>query len=96
MKACHAAALALVSWYLVTPPVQSGSQVHPKTWDTVSKHETYDECRRAQIKLTGAGYRHSLDFPSNSEAMRDFRAQCVRSDDPRVTGKWTLHSTKSK
>ncbi|HTR61949.1 MAG TPA: hypothetical protein VMH37_09620 [Candidatus Binataceae bacterium] len=50
-------------------------QGHPKTRDTLSKYETHDECRSVLIKSVNAGYRHSLDFPGNSEAMRDLRAR---------------------
>jgi len=98
MKARHATALALVGWCLVTPPehIQSlslqGRTI--QTWTTVSKFESYDDCQKARSKLQGAGYRHSLDFPSNSEAVRDFHAQCVKADDLRVTGKLPSHPTK--
>jgi len=93
----HAAALALVGWYLMVPPVQSDGTFRFKregrrveyvgTWSVVSKFQTYGECREAQRDLQERGYRTSLNLPRDKESMRDVNAECVATDDPRLKEK---------
>ena len=66
MRSRHAAALALVGWYLMTPPLRSPQSVHwnegkPQQdtltpaplsqWRTVNSFDSASECREAKQKL---------------------------------------------
>jgi hypothetical protein len=72
MKARHAAALALVGWYLMLPPVISDGRTRKDAplsrWYIFSSFETKEECEQVRQAST----------PS---------AICVASDDPRLKEK---------
>ena len=86
MKFCHAAALALVGWYLLLPRTSrdfpQGNLDAPLTEWTKRPvtYRTQDECEHdldKQRRLTNARNRQvSLNYLAN--------AQCVSSDDPRL------------
>ena len=91
MKLHRAAALALVGWYLMLPPVtRSGVIVadspkhHYPGWTMKAEFKTLDECNRAQSALVGQGIRHSLDWPVDQSArdanQQNFKAQCVSEE----------------
>lgn len=89
MKACHAAAFALVGWYLLMPPTSRdfpmGNVDAPLTqW--MKRPTTYrdqDECEHVldrHRRLTNARNRQvTLNYYK--------QAQCVSADDPRLKKK---------
>ena len=89
MKLRHAAALALIGWYLLQPPMRSHSGRYEydanaplSLW---SEHAAYDsaaECEKGKAKLAEA-------FPDAPASSKGFLASfhCVASDDPRLKEK---------
>lgn len=69
MKPCHAAALALVSWYLMLPPVASDGRIQKDAplsqWYIFSNFETKAECEKERQVSSGV-------------------TLCIASDDPRL------------
>ena len=69
MKPHHAAALALVGWYLMLPPVTSDGRIQKDAplsrWYIFSNFETKEECEKARQVSSGLTI-------------------CVASDDPRL------------
>jgi hypothetical protein len=53
MKPHHAAALALVGWYLMLPPVTSDGRIQKDAslsrWYIISNFETKEECEKARL-----------------------------------------------
>ncbi len=99
MKISHAAALVLVGFYLITPPVTEsglGISIDPhlslSIWDIQGTFDTKEECekQRAQLKEdnpapTGPWHRADADRNSQAEALRN--GQCVSTGDPRLKKK---------
>ena len=91
MKLRHAAALALVGWYLMAPSL--GRDGMPLTgsplgdWSIVESFDTAESCKQSLAK-TGAQF----NFPKGPFNMKDlpegqrmfFFAQCISTDDPRL------------
>ncbi len=89
MKARHAAALALVGWYLMFPPIDPASRFDPSvrtqqldlkaplhTWWVADTFNTSDQCKAAIA---------SMNLKPN-----DFwygKYQCVSSADPKLKGR---------
>ena len=69
MKPRHAAALALVGWYLMTPPIAPGALDNPQQaqlirasaplseWGIVHSFDTADECKAAAYRARMEAYR---------------------------------------
>jgi hypothetical protein len=92
----HAAALALVGWYLMIPPklgVNSKDQIYVESapfsrWQMSESFDTAKECQEAARALARpeqsaaeAGQRPSL------ESFRLVYAKCIATDDPRLKEK---------
>jgi hypothetical protein len=91
MKPRHAAALALVGWYLMLPPatrsgviVSDSPRHHYPGWTMKAEFKSQDDCNNAQRALLGKAMRHSLDLPADQVARDDnqknFKARCVSED----------------
>jgi len=89
MKPRHAAALALVGWYLMTPPIDPASRFDPKfsvqqldmkapvyNWWIADTFNTSDDCKAAiaSMNLKPGAYLYGKD-------------QCVSADDLRLKGR---------
>lgn len=98
MKLRHAAALALVIWYLMTPPIDPASRSDPRfsvqhldkkaplyTWWIADTFKTSDDCKAAiaSMKLKFGDYWYGKD-------------QCVSSDDLRLKGRQLKFIPESK
>jgi hypothetical protein len=86
MNLRHAAALALVGWYLMVPPGKSNSGVEPDLqwplaqWSSLQSFDAAADCERAKKEL-------QLKYMSLSSAHRVTvfeMATCVEADDPRL------------
>ncbi len=90
MKLPHAAALALVVWYLLAPPPSATDpeKVNPAAplldWELLGTFGSSDECAREQKRLLGM---KDNDFTRY--------ATCVAPNDPGLEGKKPLHSGRS-
>ena len=90
MNSGHAAALALVGWYLMVPPIDRtrGLFYVPATeplslWNTDRTFTSEDECNSALADLK----RSHLRWEGNTEFAQDQQRQhaiCVSTDDPRL------------
>ena len=85
VKSGLAAALILVVWYLIMPPVYPGEQLGDDApfsqWQTINTFQTAAGCRDELAKLTvliAGNVSHSLI------QRRVLAAQCVAADDPRL------------
>jgi hypothetical protein len=87
MKPRHAAALALVGWYLMIPPRGHDPQTFDDhaplaSWFVFSAHDAAHECEGAKF-LNREGHKQSGD---PMKAAMD-SAQCIATDDPRLKEK---------
>jgi|HubBroStandDraft_3_1064219.scaffolds.fasta_scaffold1822810_1 hypothetical protein len=96
MNLRHAAALALVGWYLISPPFVGDPFYIDHTaqlseWKIESSYDTAEQCERARKRKSGdigASLSGRILEPG-SRAMMDAALgylQCVASDDPRLEG----------
>jgi hypothetical protein len=100
MKPRHAAALALVGWYLMVPMTGHPRRYNPDAplseWLITGAFDTGAECNAAQLQSIAGARGEFADEPffaiANPEqrkiltqAFKD--SQCVASDDPRLKGK---------
>jgi hypothetical protein len=97
MNLHHAAALALVGWYLMVPPnvrdpSASAASIEPlDQWLNVRSFDTATACEDARTAMIGS-YREELRKNTNSEhSFIGFSAssatECIASDDPRLKKK---------
>jgi hypothetical protein len=101
MNSHHAAALALVGWYLILPPYVKGEGVHISApfseWEIVASFDTAEECRPQRdtyqkIKPWEEPETKNIDPTTQAEAKAVWEQQvakaiCIASDDPRLKEK---------
>ncbi|MGD0117576.1 MAG: hypothetical protein ABSD30_05905 [Candidatus Binatus sp.] len=84
-KSSHAAAFALVGWFLMIPPIFPNQEIVPNAplsqWKTIDTYQTAVGCQTELAKLTAlvAG-----NVTQNPIQKRTLAAQCVSSDDLRL------------
>ena len=88
MKHRHAAALALVGWYLMVPPFR-GKEYDVKAqlsdWSIVKEFDTEKGCKDYPAHLEKLlNERHHGDGNVRVNKALFDKAQCIASDDPRV------------
>jgi hypothetical protein len=85
MKFRHAAALTLVGWYLMIPPIFQNQEPDKDAplaqWKTIDTYQTGAGCRDELAKLTAlvAG---NINYSAIQRRTLD--AECVSADDPRL------------
>jgi len=85
----HAAAGALIGWYLIAPPAINGdiSQLATgapiRAWQVIHQFNSAKECENNLTALRNFSARDST-FPSGN--MRLQMSFCIASDDPRLQG----------
>ena len=79
-----AAALTLLTWYLIVPPILKGGVISSKGvdhWKVVATFESESACRRAARSMRFDGFNSSLvatSRPSSlAEAMQKEEARCL-------------------
>jgi hypothetical protein len=88
MNLRHAAALALVGWYVMVPPL--GKLHDPlSTWQIVKVFDSADECQSYRDKIViFFGNKHlPMWHKTDGNGVEYFdatAAQCIASDDPRL------------
>jgi hypothetical protein len=88
MKFRHAAALALVGWYLMAPPMYSPNDVVDERaplsqWKPINSFDTAAQCQNYMKSLQSA----VSGRPPNEQVVirkRLAKSLCVASDDPRL------------
>jgi hypothetical protein len=97
VKLHHAAALALVGWYLMVPPLGTDGMPDSKAplsrW-TIAVSGSYDTARACKERISddlGALSNYALKHPEQSDdphiknvEQTRFSEQCIASDDPRL------------
>jgi hypothetical protein len=95
MKLCHAAALVIVGWYLLVPPLVNApykvdTEAPLASWTVYQTFDTREECDKslsaahAKYKPTASAPIGSIKKGSRAFALQMTFAQCVSSDDPRL------------
>jgi hypothetical protein len=92
MKLRHAAALALVGWYLMLPPDTSDKLYPPpyssiplQKWSIIESYDTAAACEAGYRKYL-ADYNKYPQIPHdyNSDYQRWNASKCISTDDPRL------------
>jgi hypothetical protein len=90
VKPRHAAALALVGWYLMTPPPDNVNAPISQ-WDVGASYDSADQCTRdLNAILSTALARGTKRIKAGLPVLNDDperRAQCIATDDPRLKEK---------
>jgi hypothetical protein len=98
MKPRHAAALALVGWYLLLPPLANApykvdTEAPLTSWKVSQTFNTREECDKSLL-AEKAKYEHTATAPigtikkgSRAFALQMTFAQCVSSDNPLLKAK---------
>jgi hypothetical protein len=89
MKPRHAAALALVGWYLLGTPLPH--LLPMEYWTRFGRYDTAKECQQAQIALIRESQRAGFKPPPGPFSADDLRealgaSECIATDDPRLKG----------
>jgi hypothetical protein len=105
MNSRHAAALALVGWYLMVPPLTPGGGPHEvlfhaplSKWEVGEGHDTKAECEvslRESVK--------NMDRDANAcevgscavQVVEYAHGRCMASDDPRLKNNVDVKKTKA-
>jgi len=117
MKLRHAAALALLGWYLIAPQIVNPLGRKPyvdthakyRAWGVLHTFESQDKCKRARrIAQVAAQNRIPISFSGPLPAwwqennppiywlVQQAEAECISTDDPRLTDKSSCGTTKLK
>jgi hypothetical protein len=95
----HAAALALVGWYLMVPPWNGPDSFDEKapfnTWEQIDVYDSATDCSRYRVKDIEIISKSSGLLPLRSDVGRDAKSvrnrlvasRCIASDDPRLKEK---------
>jgi hypothetical protein len=104
VKPRHAAALALVGWYLMIPPSEDvasdlATGLEPlRFWFRVGSFDSANACEQGRQMMVDKFIADLQSDPSKREAVHGFDAfyysECVASDDPRL-GIGPLHAQKT-
>jgi hypothetical protein len=88
MKTSHAAALALVGWYLMTPPPDN-LKAPISQWEINASYDTAEQCSLEQGVYFNTGMKQRKQKLGNLRAANEamLRAQCIATDDPRLKEK---------
>jgi hypothetical protein len=95
MKSRHAAAFALLGWYLMYPPMtparKSINDAPLSQWKSGGGFDTAKECETVKARMRKSSKELSDTTPSWDQKGRDLAdsigdAQCVAADDPRLKG----------
>ncbi len=88
----HAAALALVGWYLMVPPATPDwRDADPKAplseWLTDGSYDNVNDCNEAIVRLYEQAPIPKPETMSYGLWVQNRQAVCVATDDPRLKGK---------
>jgi hypothetical protein len=87
MNLRHAAAIALVGWYLMMPPITSFDLHAPLSeWETIGRYDSANVCSKWQRYERRLAQNYLARNPDHPVATPFANGQCVASDDPRLKG----------
>jgi hypothetical protein len=90
MQLRHAAALALVGWYLMTPPLslssshQAGVDLSKplSEWVRIESYDTASDCNKEIEAINNRAVSYAREH--HAMMLELFHGQCVATDDPRL------------
>jgi hypothetical protein len=86
MKPRHAAALALVGWYLMAPPMNPDKNVRVNAplsqWQIVDSFDNAQDCHDKKARLTSDMMNRQPEL-----GRRALHSACISTDDPRLKEK---------
>jgi len=96
MRRRHAAALALIGWYLMIPPV-SGDRTNSfkllrkaplSEWTILNVFDSADSCSRHREQVRALGLKTANKLSESLRAVydADVLSECIATDDPRLKG----------
>jgi hypothetical protein len=95
MKTLHAAALTLVAWYLMVPPLVNApykvdTEAPLGDWKVYQTFDTAEQCNKS-LSSAQAKYEHTASAPlgtiehgTRAFALQMVFAQCISSDNPNL------------
>ena len=85
MNLRHAAALALVVWYLMVPPVHNGKHVNVPIaqWVNLKGFDSASACENFADRLLKV----AKEKGNNTQIIAAQVHECIATDDPRLKGK---------
>jgi hypothetical protein len=92
MKPRHAAALALVGWYLMVPPISNGTPAIAaplSRWEIQESYDTAVECQSnlyLVVKQALTDLQKPMIQDKKNLVLQFSSATCVASDDPHLKG----------
>ena len=92
MRFQHAAALALVGWYLMVPPFSGTNVSYDKPlsdWQPVDKYSTKTECeegKRVTVHQMTVLFAEAYKIPPTPKLKALEAGKCIATDDPRLKG----------
>jgi hypothetical protein len=95
MKPRHAAALAMVAWYLLYPPWNAEKEIVDSTlalnrWYQVSTFDSSADCEARKFGILEEMDNRARDRSPETVAQQErlrHQARCVSADNPRLKGK---------
>ena len=102
MNLRHTSALALVGWYLMTPPISTSGSLNTdgplSAWVEDSAHDSASACEQMKAEMLYATAAARSLFPDSAENKhgratlalnndRYLNARCIATDDPRLKEK---------
>jgi len=92
MKLRHSAALALVGWYLMTPPAIRGNSAPFTEWGTAGTFDSGDECEKARQALFQKGQKTlgGRDASIGQKLVAKMEQLCYRAFRTRARFSWCL------
>lgn len=93
MNPRHVAALALMGWYLMIPPLSpygpfADASAPLSKWNVYAAYDEAQQCNEAYVEYNHLMERKKATHPSDknagSLATQLLDAQCIASDDPRL------------
>ena len=94
MKLRHAAALALIGWYLMAPPIYTPAytvDLAPiSAWDIIGSFNTASDCTDILTKLKKQRPGNPHSKKQKALRRRTDNSRCIATDDPRLKKNRTL------
>jgi hypothetical protein len=89
MKLRHAAALALIGWYLMAPPIYTPAyrvdlSAPISAWDIIGSFNTASDCTDILIKLKKQRLGNPHSKKQKALHRRTDNSRCIATDDPRL------------
>jgi hypothetical protein len=92
MNCYYAAALALVGWYLIAPPLIDNDPARLvadapiSKWQVIASFDTALACENMRVPLVESKNPYDDPLSKKNSEIRSRRMFCISTDDPRLKG----------